>query len=350
MAPRRPEEWTESDAVRRSRSISEPYGPWAAASTATPRELRSPCEPLGREHALAREAATHADVLTLGELEALGLSARSVQHRATTGRLHRVARGIYTPGSPLLATEGLWRAALLAAGAGSALSHRTAAGIGRVMRTPGPVEVTTPGRPRAEIDGVTIYGRRTLDPRDIVSRRGLPVTSIPRTFVDLAAVLTQSQLEAAFDDAQARGLVSLRALDACLLRAGRRKGTRALRRLAAEATGGVTRSKLERAFRTMVAPGTVVRPQRNVHMRVGGLWIEADVVWPDERVIVELDGRDVHTRRRAFHDDRDRDFVLSAAGWNVVRLTWRHCTKEASRTLRRLEGLLATRAAARIGR
>ena len=48
-----------------------------------------------------------------------------------------------------------------------------------------------------------------------------------------------------------------------------------------------------------------------------------DCAWPDQRLIVELDGRSVHDTADAFEEDRARDRRLEAAGWNVIRVTWR---------------------------
>src|SRR5437868_953641 len=80
--------------------------------------------------ALACLASRQHGVVTLDQLTGLGLSARAVQYRAARGCLHRVYRGVYSLVPPkLLAREGWWMAAVLAAGPGAVLSHRNAAAL-----------------------------------------------------------------------------------------------------------------------------------------------------------------------------------------------------------------------------
>jgi very-short-patch-repair endonuclease len=45
-------------------------------------------------------------------------------------------------------------------------------------------------------------------------------------------------------------------------------------------------------------------------------------------VILEVDGWKFHGHRRAFEDDRKRDMIFSDAGYHVIRITWRHFTRE----------------------
>jgi Protein of unknown function (DUF559) len=65
------------------------------------------------------------------------------------------------------------------------------------------------------------------------------------------------------------------------------------------------------------------RPRTNARITHRAGTGEVDAAWPDHRLIVELDGYDVHTTRRSFEDDRARDRALTADGWRVVRITWR---------------------------
>jgi very-short-patch-repair endonuclease len=59
--------------------------------------------------------------------------------------------------------------------------------------------------------------------------------------------------------------------------------------------------------------------------------MECDCVWPSHRLVVELDSRRFHGTRAAFERDRARDRVLQAAGWRVVRITWRQLHDDADR-------------------
>ncbi len=70
---------------------------------------------------------------------------------------------------------------------------------------------------------------------------------------------------------------------------------------------------------------------------------EADALFPDERVIVELDGAEFHLDRDAFESDRDRDAALLAAGYVTVRITWERLTERPAREAARLRKILDAR-------
>ncbi len=142
-------------------------------------------------------------MITTAQLTAAGLGRLGVAKRVRTGRLHPLYRGVYAVGHNRLSQEAKYMAAVLAAGDGAALSNEAAAHHWNVWRRkPSQIDVITPGqrRPRA---GIRIHRCRTLDPRDVTRYRGIPITTVPRTLVDLAATLTAAQLanvihEAAF--------------------------------------------------------------------------------------------------------------------------------------------------------
>src|SRR3954469_8360419 len=76
-----------------------------------------------------------------------------------------------------------------------------------------------------------------------------------------------------------------------------------------------------------------------------GRWIQPDCPWRDTRLIVELDGRAAHDTTSRFDSDRERDRLLALAGWTVVRVTWKHVTKNASELAAHLRALIASRTA-----
>jgi hypothetical protein len=95
-----------------------------------------------------------------------------------------------------------------------------------------------------------------------------------------------------------------------------------LRRLGGGPQGRV-RSRLESRFAALLARGDLPKPQLNAILDLDGFKIEADCLWSAQRVIVELDGGKAHGTRVAFETDRERDRRLQAAGWRVIRVTWR---------------------------
>jgi very-short-patch-repair endonuclease len=92
---------------------------------------------------------------------------------------------------------------------------------------------------------------------------------------------------------------------------------------------GITRSALEDRFLSFLNAHSLPLPRTNFHVDVGDHLIECDCAWPEARLVVELDGRAAHDNTRAFEGDRTRDRLLAAAGWRVVRITWRQLHEDA---------------------
>lgn len=106
---------------------------------------------------------------------------------------------------------------------------------------------------------------------------------------------------------------------------------------------GLVRSELEERFLAFLIDAGLPLPTMNVTIE----GVEVDCVWTEQRLIVELDGRAVHDVTDAFEADRARDRRLEAAGWRVVRITWRQLHEtpaEVEADLRRLLGLSPRRA------
>jgi len=103
----------------------------------------------------------------------------------------------------------------------------------------------------------------------------------------------------------------------------------------------ITESELEELLLAICRTAGLPTPEVNVWVPVPGEQFKVDSLWRRERLIVETDGRDVHTTRRAFERDRERDQRLMLAGWRVVRFTWRQLTREPERVAATLRALLA---------
>lgn len=101
-----------------------------------------------------------------------------------------------------------------------------------------------------------------------------------------------------------------------------------------------TRSELEERFLALIDRAGLERPELNVRLEAGGRHFEVDCLWRRRALVVELDGRAFHDTESAFHRDRSRDRALTAAGWTVVRLTWRQVAGEQRSVLRDLRTLL----------
>jgi hypothetical protein len=151
---------------------------------------------------------------------------------------------------------------------------------------------------------------------------GIPVTTVARTFLDLAALLDLHQLNRALERAEALQLADSTPLVAVVERHRGRRGTANLKAAMREGVSPVvTKSELERRFLTFLDKAGLPRPRTNVWLQVGDDWIEVDCVWDEQRLIVELDSRAYHRSGQAFERDRRRDRALLVRGWTVSRVT-----------------------------
>jgi predicted transcriptional regulator of viral defense system len=262
-------------------------------------------------------------VVSVGQLRTLGLSKDAVLWRVRAGRLHRLHHGVYAVGHTVLKREGRWLAAVLACGEGAVLSHLSAAAHhGLLQSEASRIDVTTPRR-RAGNATIRLHRSRSLDARDTTTHQGIPITSVPRTLLDLAPTVQSHLLERALAQAQRLDLYDHRAIEDVLARANGHRGRAALTEATAQEPK-LTRSELEARFLALVRDAGLPEPLTNFllaapdHPR-----LEVDLYWPTHRVIVELDGYETHRTRHAFEQDRARDAALTAAGYKIVRFTWR---------------------------
>jgi very-short-patch-repair endonuclease len=171
---------------------------------------------------------------------------------------------------------------------------------------------------------------------------GIRTTTVPRTIFDMAAVAPVHQLEKVLNEAAVLRLTDELSIPDLLERYPRRCGSAVLRTLLggqAEARG-ITRSDLEDLFVAVLARTDLPRPRLNADVAVGGRFYEADCLWSEQRLIVELDSREVHGTDRAFEKDRERDRLLMTEGWRVARVTWRQLQDDAPAVLADLRRLL----------
>jgi very-short-patch-repair endonuclease len=217
-------------------------------------------------------------------------------------------------------------AALLASGPSAVISHRSAAHLWRLLDEPPPkVEVTLVGRRCRPKQGVTIRTVARFERRDGRKKRGIWLTSPARTIVDLAAEADDHELERLIAKARERRLLREGELEAALARAGRRRGVASLRAiLRSEAGHAMTRSEVERRCRRLLEAAGL--PQPRVNRRVAGY--EVDFLWPEHRVILEVDTFMFHGHHRAFEWDRRKTMALQDAGYHVIRVTRRQLTEE----------------------
>jgi very-short-patch-repair endonuclease len=291
--------------------------------------MRPKAGPVELDRAISALSAGQHGVVSGRQLRQLGASYDQLKRRVQRGVLHRVHRGVYAVGRPVDTYLGRCTAAVLAAGPGVALSHRTAASLHHLLPQPSYVEITTTSK-GATLTGVRVHRTRNLPPEQIARHHGIPLTTPARTLLDLGEVARSKQLERALSEAERRNLLDTQELNTLLSQA---KGRRTSELAKLTATAAPTRSHLERKFLVLLRSHDFPAPKVNQVITTPTDAFEVDFVWPDHHLIVELDGQSYHADRRSFHEDRRRDAVLQAAGYRTIRITDRQLTRETARLL-----------------
>lgn len=285
-------------------------------------------------------AACQHGVVSRGQLLDAGVTDKAMERRLASGHLVRLHRGVYAVGHAQLRPEGRWLAAVLAVGRGAALSHRSAAALHGIRDGDGAIDVTTTRR--AAVRGVVAHRTTRLAAEDLTTRRGVPVTTLARTLVDLAWVLPTAHVGKLLREVDRLGRLDAAAVHAALERTGGRHGAgrRALKAALAEherLATSLTRSELEDRFLALLDAHGLPRPLTN-HEIAG---MEVDAAWPAQRLAVELDGWAYHAHRAAFEEDRARATRLTVAGWTLVRFTHAQVAERPERIGETLRALLA---------
>jgi very-short-patch-repair endonuclease len=268
-------------------------------------------------------------VVEHGQLIRLGLTAAAIKWRLAHGRLHHLHVGVYAVGHRKLTAAGRRLAAVLACGPGALLSHETAGDVLNIRPSASPkIHVSIPTRSGRKRPGIVIHRPRTLAEDDRMFHDGLPVTSPARTLLDLAGRLDAPSLRKAVERSARHGLLDVSALHD--------RASRKLRQAIADADVGDVRSDLESDFLALCRRHGLPRPEVNV--AVGDHVV--DFLWPEQRLVVEVDGWEFHKDRASFASDRRRDIDLTLAGLTVARLTHDDVTHAEQDAAARVRALL----------
>jgi hypothetical protein len=252
------------------------------------------------EEMLARIASRQHGVVTRSQLLDAGVSVRAIKGRVRKGALLREHPGVYRVGHSAPSLEACYLAAVLACGEGALLSGRAAAHLWGLSRGAAPPpEVTGPKQRR--IHGVRTRRGRELE-RDATNRRGIPVTTVPRTLVDLASVLSLEALARACHEAGVKYRTTPRQVENVLERRSKTPGADKLRRVL-RGDAPVVLSRLESRFLELLREAGLPLPETN--KRAGASRV--DCRWPAHHLTVELDSYRYHNSRHSWELDRRRE-------------------------------------------
>jgi very-short-patch-repair endonuclease len=256
------------------------------------------------------------------QLLAAAIKPSAIDRRLRNGGLERVFRAVFALPNTADLPLAVETAAVLACGAATVLSHHSAATLWHLR--PGvarPVHVTIPGKRGCPAPaGVKVHRSITLTPADVRVYEGLPITSPARTLLDVAATLTERDVERLLDEARfALRIVSLAEVRDVLARAGGHPGRARLERVANNFTRSTrTESPPEEKLLAMIRAAGLPEPRLQVSL----LDYRIDFFWPDLRLAVEVDAYGTHGSPARFEADRRRDArLLSEKGIVVLRVT-----------------------------
>jgi very-short-patch-repair endonuclease len=280
------------------------------------------------EAGIGRIAGEQDNVIRLEQLLGLGLGRGAIADRCRTGRLQHRHRGVYLVGPAPPSFAGRARAAVYAVGAGGVVGLGAAAVLLGLRPEPSteasPIDILVARGNAVSRPGIVVH-RTSLVRAEFGYVCGIPVTSAARTICDHAASGPMREVEQLLIDARRARIVTDAELYAVLDRVRHRKGHAAVRALLAdEIEEGYSRSRAERKLRKLVRDADLPVPLYN--RKVRGLLVDA--VWRELRFVVEVDGRKDHGTAWAFENDRLRDQILAAAGYTVIRVTWRQLVQQ----------------------
>lgn len=267
------------------------------------------------------------------ELLAAGVTAQQIKRRLQRGVLLVEHRGVYRVGHRAPSTEARYMAAVKACGDRAVVSGHAAAHLHSLTkgRPPCP-EVTAPTERR--VSGVITH-RRALEPGDVTTHRGIPITTVPRTLTDLAAHLSADDLARACHEAGVKYGTTPRQVSAVLARTPRCPGAAKLRAVIS-GEQAVTLSTLEKRFRHLLIDAGLPLPVMN--RKKGSHRI--DCRWETPPLTVELDSYRFHNSRHSWEQGYRREREARARGDDFRRFTWDDVTDRATATVAELRAAL----------
>jgi REase_MTES_1575/Transcriptional regulator, AbiEi antitoxin len=290
-------------------------------------------------------AAAQLGLFTTRQARTCGLSTYQIRRRIESGQWRRVAASVIAPTVLPLTAAVRDRAAQLAvpgsvlAGPSAARSWGINSGDARTFL------IVSPGRHPRFAGARLLYDR--LDRSEVWIRDGAAVTSRPRTIVDCLRVVGERDALHLLERSLQEGWIGLDELTERVRDLAGRRGTPRLAHLVGQVADG-SRSAAERRTTGLLKEAGIAGWAANVVLRDDrGLIGVGDVVFEEARVVIELDGWAYHVGPRQFQRDRERQNRLVAAGWTVLRFTWRDLTERRAHVVATITSIVGDRTGGR---
>ena len=195
---------------------------------------------------------------------------------------------------------------------------------GLTRTSPSKPDVCVPFEKTSRVSGATSH-RARLTPLDRTMVGPIPVTSIERTLVDLAAVLGPLHLRSIVDSAMHTGRITARSVDEAWERSQRAPGRKGRGNLMAALEtwrpairpGSPAEARLLRQLRQWGYP----EPDRQIVVKdgAGSVVARIDAGWQTRRVGLEYDSEEWHGEDRWSHDEA-RHALLESLGWSILHV------------------------------
>jgi very-short-patch-repair endonuclease len=232
------------------------------------------------------------------------------------------------------------------------ISHRSAAALlGFGKAAPVVVDLIPTVERGRQIDGIKPHRIPFPTRAEWGYVGGIPVTGVARTIVDLAGVYGEKEMRESVERAATEGLLNVAQIDAILANGPKRRGAPCLRRVmddwrpvAETAKYATFRSLFEAKLLPLIAAAGLPLPRFNVPVQTAKRVLEVDLLWDQERFVVEADSRKHHGIEVAFERDHRRARELIAAGYGFLGVTWREVEHEAPAVFAVIHQELAKRA------
>jgi hypothetical protein len=273
---------------------------------------------------LARFAAQQGGLFTTQQLIECGLSSSGIRSRLLSERIFRVERAVYSASPHQDEWSRRWAALLSVKSTDAALSHWSAAAVHELRNREPPVpHVLVPSSWRSRVGGTRVHRTRSLLPSDVVVVRGLRVTTVPRTILDLAPYETDDVVLAMIREGEYRRLIPTGAMLRMTRTHPTHPGVARIRRVDPATTEAeIGQTPLDRELRELLDTLPLPTADREVWVRGGtGARYRFDRAWHPFKLAAEADGRNAHARSTALESDRFRDNDLAAEGWLTMRFT-----------------------------
>jgi hypothetical protein len=287
---------------------------------------------------IAKIAGSQHGNITRAQLLEIDVSPAGVGRRVANGVLLREFHAVYRVGHRAPNVLARYCAAVLACGEGAAALCGPAAAFayGLLRGQPPAPEVIVAGH--RKVRGVIVHRARSLDPADVRIWQGIPTTTVPRTLIDLAGILSLDVLARVHHEARIRFHVQPEAVDDVLQRRRNSTGIAGLRAVVHGDTP-LLLSRLERSFvrflRVHAFPLPITNRPEGAHY--------VDCRWPQYRLTVELDSFRFHNSRLVWEQDRQRDREAHDRGDKLRRFTWRDVFEDQQHMLRQVDRLVPRR-------